>query len=546
MVEQSSYTRLVGGSNPPEPTSCGLNHMAYPKRYLHVGSAADLEGRDRIIYRALEMVPGTLAWGTLFLMVVLSWKRPVWVAIFIIAFDLYWLVKTIFLAFHIRANWWRMQHHLQIDWKERLETVKWDHLWQLVVLPTAGESEEVIAESIDSLVKSDWPKERMIVVLGMEDKGEDTRRAGALFQERYRGAFGVFEVTYHPQGLPGEMRGKGANETWAMRRAQRIIDDRNIAYEDVIASSFDIDTKIFPQFFLCLAWHFSTAEKPYRSSFQPVPLYHNNVWEAGALSRVVAASGTFWQMMQQERPERLTTFSSHSMSFKSLVEIDFWQTNIVSEDSRIFWNHFFHYDGDWRVVPLSYPVSLDANIAPSMWQTMKNIYKQQRRWGWGVENVPYVLFGFIKNKHVPLGKRLRFSFNLLEGFWSWATNALLLFALGWLPVLLADRTVSQYLIIHNLPNITRNIMTASMFGIVTSAAISQAMLRKTKEDFHSQKRFSYFLHWILMPFTIIFFGALPGLEAQTRLLLGGKWRLGFWVTPKSRIKPAIQSGKALS
>jgi len=159
--------------------------MAYPKRYLHVGSAADLEGRDRITYRALEMVPGILAWGTLFLMVVLSWKRPVWVAIFIIAFDLYWLVKTIFLAFHIRANWRRMQHHLQIDWKERLETVKWSHLWQLVVLPTAGEPEEVIAESIDSLAKSDWPKERMIVVLGMEDKGEDTRpfQAGIQIEE---------------------------------------------------------------------------------------------------------------------------------------------------------------------------------------------------------------------------------------------------------------------------------------------------------------------------------------------------------------------------
>jgi len=39
-----------------------------------------------------------------------------------------------------------------------------------------------------------------------------------------------------------------------------------------------------------------------------------------------------------------------------------------------------------------------------------------------------------------------------------------------------------------------------------------------------------------MPLTIIFFGAFPALEAQTRLALGGRWRLGFWVTPKSRSK----------
>jgi hypothetical protein len=374
----------------------------------------------------------------------------------------------------------------------------------------------------------------MIVVLAMEDKGVETHVVGEAFEEKYKDAFEIFFVTYHPQELPGEMRGKGANETWAMRKAQKIIDARGILYEHIIASSFDIDTKLYQQFFQCLAWHFLTAEKPYRSSFQPVPFYHNNVWDIGAVSRVVATSGSFWQMMQQERPERLTTFSSHSMSFKSLVAVDFWQTNIVSEDSRIFWNHFLHFDGDWQVVPLSYPVSMDANIAPTTWETFKNVYRQQRRWGWGVENVPYVLFGFIKNRQIPLMPKVKFSFNLIEGFWSWATNALLIFALGWLPVYLSVREYRSWLILRNLPYITRNIMVLSMFGIVTSAVISQAMLRKTREDFHERKRPSLFLHWILMPLSIIFFGALPGLEAQTRLALGGRWRLGFWVTPKSR------------
>ena len=128
-----------------------------------------------------------------------------------------------------------------------------------------------------------------------------------------------------------------------------------------------------------------------RAIYQPIPLFTNNIYEAPALARVVAFSTTFWQMMQQSRPERLTSFSSQSIPFQALVDIGFWQKDIVSEDSRIFWQGYLRYHGDFRVEPLFYPVSMDANVAPTFWGTMKNIYKQQRRWGWGCENIPYML-----------------------------------------------------------------------------------------------------------------------------------------------------------
>src|ERR1700733_11945051 len=140
-----------------------MNYSESP--YFHVGRASDLKGSDRVIYRALEMLPGTLAWVTLLGTAILSAFIPTYVAIFIIAFDLYWLLKTIYLSLHHRHNWQRMKHMLTVDWKAMLTTLKYEHIYHMIILPYYTESEEVVLHSLQALVDTDYDKERMIVVL---------------------------------------------------------------------------------------------------------------------------------------------------------------------------------------------------------------------------------------------------------------------------------------------------------------------------------------------------------------------------------------------
>src|SRR3989338_5560051 len=261
--------------------------MPSEKHYLKIGFSPELEGSDRLIYRALEIFPGALAWATLLGMVVASYFLPVWAAFFIIIFDLYWLIKTIFLSLHLRANAKRMKENLQLDWSARLAKLKWEHLWHLVILPMSREHLAVVEGTIRAILKSPWPKKRMILVLSYEER---YREHGEKFPN--------FLITMHPKNISGEIPGKGANESWAAREAKKVfIGPKNIPYEDILVSSFDVDTQIYPKYFEVLAWNFLTAKNPIGSSYQPVPVYNNNIWDAPALSRVIATSGTFWQMM---------------------------------------------------------------------------------------------------------------------------------------------------------------------------------------------------------------------------------------------------------
>jgi len=491
------------------------------------------------MYRFFEVVPGALAWLTFALMIFLSWQLPAAVAIFIILFDIYWLLKSLYLSLHMRSTFRTMKKNLKEDWLLKLRmgaSGKWEHFYHLIILPMYREPYEVVRESVESLAKIHYPKEKLFVVLATEERaGPEAAEIAKKIETEFGRMFSKLLVTVHPANMPGEVPGKGANETWAAKEAKRIlIDPLEIDYKNILVSSFDIDTQVFPEYFGRLAYVFLHAERPLRSVYQPIPLFTNNIFQAPSFARVVAFSATFWQMIQQSRPERLTTFSSQSIPFQALLDIGYWQTDIVSEDSRVFWQGFLRYDGDFRVEPLFYPVSMDANVAPTLWKTLANIYRQQRRWGWGAENIPYMFEGFRKNPRIPKAKKWYWGFNLLEGFHSWATNSLMIFALGWLPVVLGGKHFNYTLLSYGLPQVTRFIITLSMIGIASSAVLSFLLLPPRPEWFRIRHYTLYLFEWLFIPFTLIVFGAIPGLEAQTRLMLGGRFRLGFWVTPKGR------------
>ncbi|PIZ89661.1 MAG: hypothetical protein COX89_00300, partial [Candidatus Nealsonbacteria bacterium CG_4_10_14_0_2_um_filter_37_10] len=246
--------------------------------YLNLSRAQDLKDKkEKILYRFFEILPGLFSWTTLAGVFILSWLAPIAVAIFIIIFDLYWLLKVIYLSFHQIASFRQMKKNLKINWLEKLSKIpNWQDIYHLVVLPMYREEAEIVRATFQSLVDSDYPKEKMIVVLATEERaGSESQEVAKKIQAEFEKRFFQFLVTRHPQGISGEVVGRGSNLAWAVGQAKELIDKLAIPQENIIVSGFDIDTRPAPQYFACLTYHYLTAKNPLKSSYQPIPVYNN-------------------------------------------------------------------------------------------------------------------------------------------------------------------------------------------------------------------------------------------------------------------------------
>ena len=498
----------------------------------HVPSLTLSEQTQR---RLLEILPGFLVWSTFIASIVLSFVRPLWVIYFVILFDLYWVFRVVYSVPYLLASWWRYRRDVRVDWHARAATTPGiDRIRQLIFLPTYTEDVSVIRATLEQILCSTFPADRLMIVLAGEERDRERFERNALvLASEYDGKFLGFSATLHPKDLPNEIPGKGSNLQWSAREVVPHVLARGFSPDDVIVSSFDVDTIIHPNYFSCLATTYLTTPNPTRSSYQPIPLYNNNLWESPAAVRVAMFGTTFWLMTELARPERMMTFSSHSMSLRLLMDVGYWQKDIVSEDSRIFLQGLVHYNGDYRVTPIYLPVSMDTVMSGKYWHALGALYCQIRRWAWGVENFPYLAEQFRTHREIPLATKIAYLWKQLEGMYTWATAPILIFILGRLPFFVAPQHVREAAIFQNTPFTLEWLMRIAMIGVFVSAGVSLTLLPPRPAHVSRGKTLIVaVLQWLLLPVTFVVFGAIPAIDAQTRLMFGMPLR--FTVSPKRK------------
>lgn len=152
------------------------------------------------MHRLFEIIPGVLAWLTLLSLIVLSAKLPAVVVVFIVLYDLYWFLKVLYMFSHLFVSFRALRKNVRIDWRKRLEAEHpddWGAVRHLIVFPMYREPYEVVRVSFESLLASNYPTDRFLVTLAVEERGGAEDRATAERVEReFSSKFGGFLVTY--------------------------------------------------------------------------------------------------------------------------------------------------------------------------------------------------------------------------------------------------------------------------------------------------------------------------------------------------------------
>jgi hypothetical protein len=544
-------------------------------------TVAESKSNRGALYRAWEIIPGLSSWLFILSPIILSFVEPVWLAYIIIAYDLLWLIKAFGLGHRLIRGYTRLHRNRKIDWRKRLddledielairqvegrikssrlkpatrrelkryrsfllqaqeqgdELLSPDDVVHAVIVAAYNEGRDILEPTVKSLVEGNFDPKKIWLFFAFEERGgADIDELCHDLVKKYGSKFGYAEAIKHPDKLPGENKsGKAGNITYTGRHLARHVKAQSIAPERVVVTTLDSDNHPDPQYFAYLTFIYSVTPERVHRSYQPAPMYYNNIWDVPAPMRVIATGNSFWMVMEAMRPHRLRNFSAHAQSLQALIDTDFWNTQTVVEDGHQFWRTYFRYDGNHKVIPLHVPVQQDAVLARGYWRTYRAQFKQLRRWAYGVSDVPYVFVNNIRNRKLNwFDKWIQFG-RLYEGHFSWATSPLVLAFAAWMPLLL-NSDFSNTVLAHQLPIIASRIQTFAMLGLAVTILISLISLPPRPAHYRRPRTVMMLLQWVLLPVTAIVFSAFAALNAQTRLMFG-RYLEEFEVTEKATRK----------
>ncbi len=520
-------------------------------------------------YRFFEILPGALSWTLLFTPLILSYFNVTinsitinLAVIFILFYLLVFFVRGTAYAVRALAGFRAMRQQLKLDWNglaadvdagavtgAGIDRPRWhlknlrllgnrerafrpSELTHAVIIATVNESREILEPTIQAILDNDFDAKRVILVIAYE------ARAGRPAEERvndlleaYGDRFRRAMAVKHPTGLKNEIVGKGANITYAGRQLQKYLAHEGLDPQKVIVTTLDSDNRPDRRYFAALSYLYCVVPRPLQASYQPLPMFTNNIWDAPTLMRVIATGNNLFYIVGTQRLHMIRNFSAHAQPMSALIDMDFWSRRTIVEDGHHFWRSYFRYDGDYRVYPLSIPIYQDAVLADGYLRTIQAQFKQLRRWTYGASDIAYIADkGFWHDNKAPKADVLAKLLRSIEGHVTWATGALIVLAASRLPFYVQPQNLGT----NVLPILVSNIQRAGILGLLILIYISLLTLPPRPARYRRHRSILMLWQWVLVPVTSIGFGSLAAFNSQTRLMFK-RYLSKFDITEKASV-----------
>lgn len=486
--------------------------------------------------RLLEILPGAFSWFLILFPIWGSYVIPEIVAYYIIAFSVYWFYKSMSTAALALLGYFKLKSFQVYDWMGDVRQFEdWQKAQHIVVIPTYKEPLPTLERTMNSLGEQTYPLKKLHIMLSFEEReGEEARQKAEIIVKQYKRKFGNVWATYHPD-LPGEVKGKSSNTSWGAKEAKRLlIDSLQGELEYTTITSEDADALLHPSYFACLTYHFLDDPERYHKIWQAVLMFYNNIWKVPLMVRVFSSSASVMSLAMVARRDRLINFSTYSASLQMIDKIGYWDVDVIPEDWRLFFKAFFALEGKVTVEPLFLPIMADAAEADGTLKTYRNQYEQVKRWAWGVSDTPYIVSQWLMNESAPFWEKTIRLLRVLEDHFLWPVNWFAI-TLGALIPPLLNQQFARTIIGKTLPQVTSGILTMCLLALGVIIVLNFRLRPK-----RAGRRIPVLtpiweiLEFVTVPIIGLFFTALPGIDAHTRLMLGKylEYRVTEKVAPK--------------
>jgi hypothetical protein len=480
--------------------------------------------------RLLEIIPPIIA---LFLISLPFWGAvffPVILAYFIIFFDIWWLYKSLNLAICSFLASRKIKESENTNWlalaskKDYFEKVH-----NIIIIPTYRESINKLSDTLNSLKSQTLPLSKLHIFLAFEERESDGKEKAGKIAEIYKNIFGTLESTFHPE-TPGEAKGKASNQAYAGKIAYKnLVEESKFDPSFMTITSADADSIFDEQYFACLTYKFLKHEDRDISFFQSANVYYNNFWKVPAGTRVIAFFGSLIRTSLLVQHLRLIPNSTYTLSLKLLHDVDFWDTDVIPEDYRIFFKAFFAKQGKIVVEPIFLKTSMDCPQSLTYFGSLMNKYNQERRWSWGISDDAVFVKWWLTVKDVPFLRKTYLVSNVMLDHILWPVNWFLVTVAANLVVFL-NPAFSRTSLGYTLPHLSGFILTVCLFALFIMIYVDFDLRSNKYAPPPKMKQFMFPLEFMLMPIAGLFLSTIPALISHIQLIIGK--RLEYKVTEK--------------